>query len=816
MKSISIECQHQYSHYLSKFKAFCEESGLVWPLSSKDADPAMADFMDTLYQEGKQASEGEKTLASFEFHFVNHKGRMVRSRRALKGWRKAYPPSSRLPLPRLLMWGMVMQLIYEGYRQMALMTMAAFWMYLRPGEAHELCGKHVVAPARAAGRQYAWTNVVIRDQEGLRPDEVGVFDNSLPFDLPHIRWIGDLLLQCKKDLKSNKDPLFTFTMEEFRNRFSAVGAKFNVKGLHPYQLRHGGATEDLTAKHRDFAGVKSRGRWRTDQSVRRYAKIGRVQQLLQKISPRDIKFCQWAEKNVKKGFCDPLCQSGYHSNVSLIQCFAGKLATLWECLGDPCPAPSLIQYASPITCKEGPEVPHEGTCTPSCSDGYEATETALNCLTGFLIPPRFDCIALNCTSIHWIPGAVMPLPGYNLTVLRPGSDPDIVWVPQESRTCEEGPSISSGGTCTANCQPGYLPDIPHLQCQIGNLSPPTYSCIGQPCVPPNDVPDAPAVPCVEGPLISHGSNCTLTCDLGFVPSISTMMCNATELHPSNFSCIGLPCSYPTGIPNAASPACLEPLENLTHGSACTTQCLAGYVPTEPFLYCYGSLMRPSSFQCLPSSTYVDYQAPGSQIAKAWSKNMATAPLTDGFVLACHKDDFSQSMHCASILSAATLLRQGDRSSVTGVDVEIFVMQPLGPNKVMACYKLESGSTSCRSLELSGSSLVQSPEVTLNTGDTYHLALTRLSDTKSVLCFQRGLSTWICRVLIAGSSISLGTEFSVTGTLSGLAVTSPSDSQVVVCAALSDQYRATTCYLLSVSNTNSLDLVNSSLVNRTWK
>ena len=42
------------------------------------------------------------------------------------------------------------------------------------------------------------------------------------------------------------------------------------------------------------------------------------------------------------------------------------------------------------------------------------------------------------------------------------------------------------------------------------------------------------------------------------------------------------------------------------------RCLAGYVPTEPFLYCYGSLMRPSSFQCLPSSTYVDYQAPGSQ------------------------------------------------------------------------------------------------------------------------------------------------------------------------------------------------------------
>ena len=78
-----------------------------------------------------------------------------------------------------------------------------------------------------------------------------------------------------------------------------------------------------------------------------------------------------------QGFCDPLCQSGYHPNVTLIPCFAGKLQTLWECLGDPCPAPSLIQYGAPVTCKEGPEIPHQGSCTPSCSDGYESTETWL-------------------------------------------------------------------------------------------------------------------------------------------------------------------------------------------------------------------------------------------------------------------------------------------------------------------------------------------------------------------------------------------------------------------------------------------------------
>lgn len=514
-----------------------------------------------------------------------------------------------------------------------------------------------------------------------------------------------------------------------------------------------------------------------------------------------------------QGFCDPLCLDGYHPNVSLIPCFAGKLATLWECLGDPCPAPSLIQYAAPVTCKEGPLIQHDGTCTPNCAEGYESTESGgLSCLTGLLIPPRFECLAVNCTALHWIPGALLPLPGYNKTVAYEGNanDPVIVWVPPESRTCQEGPSISSGTTCTANCQPGYVPDISLLQCQTGSLTPPTYRCMGQPCMAPSNVPDAPSVPCVEGALIAHGSDCTLMCDLGFVPSLSNLSCNATLFEPSTFSCIGQPCSYPTGIPFAASPACLEALENLTHGAVCTTQCLEGYIPSEAYLYCYGSLMRPSSFQCIPNTTYANYETPGSRIAKAWSKNMATAALSDGFVLACHKDDFSQSMHCVSMLSGATLLRQGDRSSVTAPDVEMFVMQPLSANKVMACYKLEMSSTSCRTLEVSteSSSLVQSSEAHLSTGDTYHLSLARLSDEKGLVCFQSGLSQWICRVVRSGG-MALGTELVLVGTLADLTVTVVTVERAVVCAARAE--RQTECHLLSVSSTDDLSILSSSWV-----
>ena len=156
-------------------------------------------------------------------------------------------------------------------------------MYLRPGEALELCKRHIVPPVRMAGNQFAWVNIIIRDQIGQKPDKVGVYDNSLPFDVKEHQWIGQQALSLAKALKSPNDRLFTFTMEEFRKTFTRLGAKLGVMNLHPYQLRHGGATQDLTSHVRDFNGVKSRGRWKTDSSVRRYAKVGRVQQLLNQL-----------------------------------------------------------------------------------------------------------------------------------------------------------------------------------------------------------------------------------------------------------------------------------------------------------------------------------------------------------------------------------------------------------------------------------------------------------------------------------------------------------------------------------------------------
>ena len=302
MKSISVESLEQYGTYLQRFRDFCKVNGGVETSTAENTDMWLADYMDVMFAEGRGAHDGEKTLAAVEFATIAFKGKLFRSRRALRGWRKLRPALSRLPLPRLLMMGIAMELLAMGQAAMALMVLVAFFLYLRPGEAIDVLRRHVVPPVRMAGNQYAWVTVVIRDSEGLKPDKVGVFDNSIPFDTKKIAWIGDVLLQKAQALKKADQKVFPFSMEDFRKAFQKAGASLGVEQLHPYQLRHGGATEDLGSKQREFSVVKARARWKSDQSVRRYAKVGRMQQLLSKMPEVSKRFCQWSELNIEKVF----------------------------------------------------------------------------------------------------------------------------------------------------------------------------------------------------------------------------------------------------------------------------------------------------------------------------------------------------------------------------------------------------------------------------------------------------------------------------------------------------------------------------------
>ena len=231
-------------------------------------------------------------MAAVEYAFIEKKGTLVRAKRALRGWQKLMPPQSRLPLPKIIAYGMAQIMLALGQRDKCLKLLMDFDLYLRPSEGMDVLGQHVLAPVAGAGPQYRKYSVIIRDQDQGQPDKTGTFDNTLILDNPATEsWLGPLLHGLA--VRRGRDrPIFGFTREEFRKEFEGAAKQLGLKNVVTYQLRHGGASEDLNARTRDYNSVQQRGRWKTDTSVRRYAKTGKLQKLLQEVEPNILEYCR--------------------------------------------------------------------------------------------------------------------------------------------------------------------------------------------------------------------------------------------------------------------------------------------------------------------------------------------------------------------------------------------------------------------------------------------------------------------------------------------------------------------------------------------
>ena len=96
------KCSTNIGQHLKRFENFCREEGASWP--PKRCGEFLADFLDLEFIQGKASSEGEKLVAAVESKFASLRGKLVHSRRALKGWRKErpclFPPSpAKVDLP---------------------------------------------------------------------------------------------------------------------------------------------------------------------------------------------------------------------------------------------------------------------------------------------------------------------------------------------------------------------------------------------------------------------------------------------------------------------------------------------------------------------------------------------------------------------------------------------------------------------------------------------------------------------------------------------------------------------------------------------
>ncbi|CAK0903612.1 unnamed protein product [Prorocentrum cordatum] len=245
-------------------------------------DQDVSDWMNEQYMEGYDHWRGSNLMAAIAWADprlgrVGGHG-LPLSRQALKGWRNLTPAASRLPLPAEVVFAIAMELLVMDCWDMALCTMLSLVFLMRPGDWRTVRVEHLAPPAAGGSRGLARWSLVLHpvEDEGSLPSKTGEFDESLLLDLDEDQWLAPL---CQRLVlgRDPQEPLFAFSQAEFTRCFKMAGAKLLLqRPPPPCILRHSGASRDFAEQRRTLVGVKRRGRWRTDASVRRYEKGGRL------------------------------------------------------------------------------------------------------------------------------------------------------------------------------------------------------------------------------------------------------------------------------------------------------------------------------------------------------------------------------------------------------------------------------------------------------------------------------------------------------------------------------------------------------------
>ena len=283
--SVSKECRVRYHRHWSETRRLVV-SASGEPLDAKTVDANLTKHLEEIYMDGEDLSTARYVIAAILFFVPMLRApgmiNLPRVRQSLSGWQKLCPPRSRLPIPFEVVVLMAVTALKKSQLQMGIYLLLTFALYLRPNEGLRLRKKDLVCPSsRKEGYQH-WT-VVLHPLELGTSSKTQEFDECLQLDLPYHKHFGEaayrLLGLCKK---GPEDLIFSITNAEVAAFMESASKSLNLQALgplHPYRLRHGGASHDFNSKLRDLPAIQLRGRWKTQASVRRYQKGGRVSQL---------------------------------------------------------------------------------------------------------------------------------------------------------------------------------------------------------------------------------------------------------------------------------------------------------------------------------------------------------------------------------------------------------------------------------------------------------------------------------------------------------------------------------------------------------
>ena len=302
LESVAIRkpTEISYRKEVCRFIRFCDQEN-VRLTGDAEVDGALVRHLHGLFLAGYGRDKPERLMAGL-LHFAPEWGRFgyrhtPRAWRALKGYRLKAPGRSRKAYSLGLWAALAWDLARRGHWLMAVKVMVDLSAYLRPNDGFSMQRRDLVPPV--AGVTQCWS-LLLYPEERLARSKVGAFDDSIMMDSTYTPWLPDILKEMAVGPPLECPWPFDYT--SFSKEFKVSASRIGMNNLVPYQLRHSGASIDSARRLRSLAEIKKRGRWSSDQSVKRYERGAKLGANMMELSRALRDMCDKCERQLEDLF----------------------------------------------------------------------------------------------------------------------------------------------------------------------------------------------------------------------------------------------------------------------------------------------------------------------------------------------------------------------------------------------------------------------------------------------------------------------------------------------------------------------------------
>jgi hypothetical protein len=259
-------------------------------------------YYDYLFFEGHQ-QQASRVTAALRF-FIPSLPPLPRLHRATAGWNRLAPPRQRLPLPRVALLAIIALALHDSNIVLALALYISFICYLRPGECQKLRVRSLIRANPAAGPGLQMWGLLLHESVlapgGQGPSKTGLWDEAILLDRDF--WLQPFLEVMLQ--RPEQQELFRLPASDVKQSFLKYCHHLQLDQFEPclYQLRHGGASDDAITERRSLLEIKLRGRWRSDASLRRYARTTNLLREVNRMPQQVIYLGKWLEQNLEAAF----------------------------------------------------------------------------------------------------------------------------------------------------------------------------------------------------------------------------------------------------------------------------------------------------------------------------------------------------------------------------------------------------------------------------------------------------------------------------------------------------------------------------------